>query len=49
MKTKTKTKIKTKTKMKMKSIRAPKVPFNFHCKIGMKKDIFVYFNFKTEK
>ena len=26
-------------------IHAPKVPFNFHFKIGMEKDIFVYFNF----
>ena len=26
-------------------IRAPKVPFNFHLKIGMKKDIFCVFQF----
>ena len=25
--------------------RAPKVPFNFHFKIGIEKDIFVYFSF----
>ena len=34
-------------------IRAPKGPFSFHFKIGMEKDIFVYFNFisklKNEK
>ena len=27
------------------SIRAPKVPFNFHFKIGMKENFFVYTNF----
>ena len=26
-------------------IRAPKVPFNFHFKIEMEKDIFAHFNF----
>ena len=34
-------------------IRAAKMPFNFHFKIGIEKGIFVYFNFilnlKTEK
>ena len=30
------------------SIRAPKVTFNFHFKIRMKKVIFVYFNFDSK-
>ena len=28
--------------------RAPKVPFSFHFKIGMKKEIFMYFNFDSK-
>ena len=30
------------------TIRAPKVPFNFHFKIGMENDIFVYLNFDSK-
>ena len=30
------------------SIRALKVPFNFHFKIRMKKEIFMYFNFDSK-
>ena len=30
------------------TIRAPKVPFNFHFKIGMDKNIFRYFNFDSK-
>ena len=29
-------------------IRAPKVPFNFHFKIGMENDIFVYLKFDSK-
>ena len=29
-------------------IRAPKVPFNFKIKIGMKKSIFAHFNFNSK-
>ena len=34
-----------KSNFRMSWIRATKVPFNFHFKIEMKKDIFVHFNF----
>ena len=29
-------------------IRAPKVPFNFHFKIGMENDIFLYSKFDSK-
>ena len=35
-------------KMVVNPIRAPKVPFNFHYKIVMKKAIFAYFNFESK-
>ena len=37
-----------KSEIQIIEIRAPKVPFNFHYKILMKKAIFVYFNFDSK-
>ena len=37
-----------KLRLKTSKIRAPKVPFNFHFKIGMEKVIFRYFNFDSK-
>ena len=42
-----KNRIKIKTIL-WRTIHAPKVPFNFHFKIGMKNDIFVYLNFDSK-
>ena len=33
---------------RMRVIRSLKVPFNFHFKIGMENDIFVYLNFDSK-
>ena len=40
--------LKLRHKKRKKSIRAPKVPFNFHFKIGMENEIFVYLNFDSK-
>ena len=41
-------KIEMKIENNVNLIRAPKVPFSFHFKIGMQKDIFRYFNFDSK-